>query len=100
MRSRTTARRPVAHPRRRDAKRWSSEVEEHLEELARIISQEQGKPISGMVPASRPTWLYFTIADGGAPQLTKVGHYDDRYVREHGRWRFERREAPTDIPIV
>jgi ketosteroid isomerase-like protein len=46
------------------------------------------------------TWLYFTIADGGAPQLTKVGHYDDRYVREHGRWRFERREAPTDIPIV
>lgn len=46
------------------------------------------------------TWLYFTIDDDGGPRLTKIGHYDDQYVRADGRWLFERREAPTDIPVV
>jgi len=46
------------------------------------------------------TWMYFTIGDDGAPRLTKFGHYSDEYVRERGRWRFARREAPTDIPAV
>lgn len=46
------------------------------------------------------TWLYLIIGDDGAPQLSKVGHYVDEYVRENGRWRFARREAPTDIPVV
>src|SRR6185437_7661591 len=27
-----------------------------------------------------------------------LGHYDDSYVREDGRWRFGRRAAHTDIP--
>jgi SnoaL-like protein len=33
----------------------------------------------------------------GAAALCKLGHYDDRLIREAGRWRFLRREAPTDI---
>jgi hypothetical protein len=45
-------------------------------------------------------WLYFTVAGDGRPLLSKIGHYVDQYVREDGRWRFQRREAPTDIPIV
>jgi uncharacterized protein (TIGR02246 family) len=46
------------------------------------------------------TWMYFTIADDGGPRLTKIGHYNDEYVREGGQWKFARREAPTDIPVV
>ncbi|GAB3596057.1 nuclear transport factor 2 family protein [Microbacterium tumbae] len=46
------------------------------------------------------TWLYFTVAADGSPRLEKIGHYVDRYVRERGVWRFQRREAPTDIPAI
>jgi hypothetical protein len=43
------------------------------------------------------TWLYVVRCDDGAPALCKLGHYDDQLIREAGRWRFLRREAPTDI---
>ncbi|HEY3652809.1 MAG TPA: nuclear transport factor 2 family protein [Streptosporangiaceae bacterium] len=43
------------------------------------------------------TWLYVVKGEDGAPALCKLGHYDDRLIREAGRWRFLRREAPTDI---
>jgi SnoaL-like domain len=43
------------------------------------------------------TWLYVVKGDDGLPALAKLGHYDDQLVREAGRWRFLRREAPTDI---
>jgi hypothetical protein len=28
-----------------------------------------------------------------------LGHYDDRFVREDGRWYFLLRRASTDIPV-
>ena len=43
------------------------------------------------------TWLYVVKGDDGLPALCKLGHYDDQLIREAGRWRFLRREAPTDI---
>ncbi len=43
------------------------------------------------------TWLYVVRGEDGAPALCKLGHYDDQLIREAGRWRFLRREAPTDI---
>jgi ketosteroid isomerase-like protein len=43
------------------------------------------------------TWLYVVKGEDGAPELCKLGHYDDQLIREAGRWRFLRREAPTDI---
>jgi ketosteroid isomerase-like protein len=46
------------------------------------------------------TWLYVIKGEDGAPALSKLGHYDDELVREEGRWRFLRREAPTDIPAT
>jgi hypothetical protein len=43
------------------------------------------------------TWLYVVKGEDEAPALCKLGHYDDQLIREAGRWRFLRREAPTDI---
>jgi ketosteroid isomerase-like protein len=47
---------------------------------------------------AQSTWLYVVKGDDGGPVLSKLGHYDDELVREGGRWRFLRREAPMDIP--
>jgi uncharacterized protein (TIGR02246 family) len=49
---------------------------------------------------ARLTWLYVVRGQDGAPALSKLGHYEDELVREAGRWRFLRREAPTDIPAT
>jgi uncharacterized protein (TIGR02246 family) len=44
-------------------------------------------------------WIYITPGDDKAPKLVYLGHYDDKFVRENGVWKFLRREAPVDIPI-
>jgi ketosteroid isomerase-like protein len=49
---------------------------------------------------ARSTWVYVVIGEDGGPLLSKLGHYDDELVREGGRWRFLRREAPMDIPAA
>ena len=43
------------------------------------------------------TWLYVVKGENGGPKLAKLGHYNDILIREAGRWRFLRREAPADI---
>jgi ketosteroid isomerase-like protein len=47
---------------------------------------------------AQSTWAYVVRGEDGGPLLSKLGHYDDELVREGGRWRFLRREAPMDIP--
>jgi ketosteroid isomerase-like protein len=47
---------------------------------------------------AQSTWAYVVKGDDGQPVLAKLGHYDDELVREGGKWRFLRREAPMDIP--
>lgn len=44
------------------------------------------------------TWALVGRDDADAPVMRLLGHYDDTYVRENGRWRFQRRIAHTDIP--
>jgi ketosteroid isomerase-like protein len=44
------------------------------------------------------TWAWVGRGRNGTPVLRLLGHYDDTYVREHGRWRYQRRIAHTDIP--
>ena len=44
-------------------------------------------------------WIYITPGPDDAPRMVYVGHYDDKFVRENGAWKFLRREAPADIPI-
>ncbi len=42
-------------------------------------------------------WLYVVPDDDANPRLVFLGHYDDEFIRENGRWKFLRREAPVDI---
>jgi uncharacterized protein (TIGR02246 family) len=44
-------------------------------------------------------WIYITPGKDDAPHMVFLGHYDDKFVRENGVWKFLRREAPADIPI-
>jgi ketosteroid isomerase-like protein len=44
------------------------------------------------------TWALIQRGDGDKPKMRLLGHYDDSYVRERGRWRYQRRIAHTDIP--
>jgi ketosteroid isomerase-like protein len=44
------------------------------------------------------SWTWVGRGADGTPAMRLLGHYDDRYVREDGRWRFGRRAAHTDIP--
>jgi uncharacterized protein (TIGR02246 family) len=46
---------------------------------------------------SRSTWAY-VLREGDAPVLAKLGRYEDELVREDGRWRFQHRHAPSDVP--
>lgn len=42
-------------------------------------------------------WIYLTPNESNNPQMVFLGHYDDQFIREDGKWKFLRREAPVDI---
>ena len=42
-------------------------------------------------------WLYLTPGDDDSPRTTYLGHYNDDFIRENGRWRFLRRQSVSDI---
>jgi SnoaL-like domain len=42
-------------------------------------------------------WNYVVPGPDKKPTIAQGGHYEDRLVRESGRWKFSRREAFTDI---
>jgi len=44
------------------------------------------------------SWALIQRGEGDTPAMRLLGHYDDQYVRENGRWRYQRRIAHTDIP--
>ena len=43
-------------------------------------------------------YAYLTRDDSDRPVISLVGHYEDELVRTPDGWRFQRREAFTDIP--
>ena len=44
-------------------------------------------------------WIFVVPSQTGDPQWMFLGHYEDEFIREGGRWYFLRREAFTDIPV-
>jgi len=53
--------------------------------------------LDGDRATSSSTWAY-VLREGDTPVLTKLGRYEDELVREDGRWRFQHRHAPSDVP--
>ena len=61
-----------------------------------VMTNEQIE-IDGDRASATTKWLYITPADDNSPALTYLGHYDDQFIRENGRWRFLRRQSISDI---
>jgi ketosteroid isomerase-like protein len=59
---------------------------------------EAGIDVRGDRATGTVTWALIQRGGNDTPVLRLLGHYDDTYVREHGRWRYQRRIAHTDIP--
>ena len=55
--------------------------------------------IDGDRASATTKWIYITPADDGSPKFVFLGHYNDKFIRENGVWKFLRREAPVDIPV-
>src|SRR5436309_3898938 len=59
---------------------------------------ESGVDVRGDWATGTVTWALIQRGEGDTPVMRLLGHYDDVYVRERGRWRYRRRIAHTDIP--
>jgi ketosteroid isomerase-like protein len=59
---------------------------------------ESGIDVHGDRATGTVTWALLQRGDGDTPVMRLLGHYDDIYVRERGRWRYQRRTAHTDLP--
>jgi 3-phenylpropionate/cinnamic acid dioxygenase small subunit len=62
-----------------------------------VFSNEQIE-VDGDRASATTKWIFVMQGEETSPRWVYLGHYDDTFVREDGRWRFLRREAFTDIP--
>ena len=56
--------------------------------------------IAGDLARAVTKWMFITPDDNGAPRIQVLGHYNDTFTRENGEWKFLRREAPADLPMM
>ena len=54
--------------------------------------------VDGDRASASTKWIFVVPSDNGSPTWRFLGHYQDEFVREQGRWYFLRREAFTDLP--
>lgn len=64
-----------------------------------VLSNEQ-ITIDGDQASAMTKWIYITPAQDGGPDIVLLGHYNDKFLREDGVWKFLRREAPVDLPVM
>jgi len=43
-------------------------------------------------------WMFVVQGEKGGPQPVYLGHYEDTFIRENGRWKFLKRIVHSDIP--
>jgi 3-phenylpropionate/cinnamic acid dioxygenase small subunit len=55
--------------------------------------------VDGDEATATTKWIFVVPADSGEPRWMYLGHYDDQFVRENGKWYFLLRRAFTDIPV-
>jgi hypothetical protein len=46
------------------------------------------------------TWAYVVRGEGDKPVLRMLGHYNDVLRRVNSAWKFEVRDARSDVPVV
>jgi len=54
--------------------------------------------VSGDNATAWSRWTFMVPGPNNTAVAAQSGRYDDRLVRENGRWKFKRREASNDIP--
>jgi 3-phenylpropionate/cinnamic acid dioxygenase small subunit len=62
-----------------------------------VFSNEQ-ITVEGDSASATTKWIFVMQNDETSPRWVYLGHYDDTFIREDGRWRFLKRQAFTDIP--
>ena len=56
--------------------------------------------VSGDTATAWSNWGYVTHGESDAPRFEMLGHYVDNLVRTPEGWRFQRREAYSDVPYI
>jgi hypothetical protein len=54
--------------------------------------------INGNQADALTKWMFVVQGEKGGPQPLYLGHYEDTFIRENGRWKFLKRIVHTDIP--
>ncbi len=60
--------------------------------------------LNGDQATAKTKWVFWIQNSSRQPQPFYLGHYDDSFIRENGRWRFLKRvvygEIPADDPLT
>jgi uncharacterized protein (TIGR02246 family) len=54
--------------------------------------------VNGDQATAEVVWLFLAREHDGRPAVGMLGRHRDALIREHGQWRFRRREGVIDIP--
>jgi 3-phenylpropionate/cinnamic acid dioxygenase small subunit len=54
--------------------------------------------VNGSEASATTKWIFMVQNSSKQPQPFYVGHYDDTFIREKGRWKFLKRVVFSDIP--
>ena len=54
--------------------------------------------VDGDTATGLSTFVVLRRREGDEPEVQLLGEYDDTFVREDGRWRFQVRRAGLEIP--
>ena len=53
--------------------------------------------VDGETATAWSRWTWVVVGANGKPQPERAGHYEDTLVRERGEWKFQSRQAFTEI---
>jgi uncharacterized protein (TIGR02246 family) len=56
--------------------------------------------VDGDTASAVTKWMFIVTTADNKPQPYYLGHYDDKFVREDGQWKFLQRVAYGDIPAA
>jgi ketosteroid isomerase-like protein len=65
-----------------------------------LVLNDQIEVDGSDVATATSNWGYVTRSEADAPLFEMLGHYVDTLVRTPDGWRFQRREAYSDIPYI